>query len=151
MPRKGKGKVHWTDQMTTDLLACKREAICATGSDNPPLKADGKRMGYMDYMHKLWNEKGYGHLNLSKQNLSDQARSVERKQTQILSVVADTIDEERNNTLTNANLAVNEETNVVNSDAVDITNSDTVDNIVDELSDDILNSQQSGTRSKKRV
>ena len=37
-------------------------------------KANGWKIGYME---DLWEEKGYAKLNLTRQNLSDQARKLE--------------------------------------------------------------------------
>ena len=49
-----------------------------TESNNPPLKADGKSKGYMQFMEELWDEMGYAGLNISKQNLGKQAAYVEK-------------------------------------------------------------------------
>ena len=47
-------------------------------SNNPPLKADGKPKNYMQFMKELWDEMGYAGLNISKQNLRNQAAYVEK-------------------------------------------------------------------------
>ena len=46
-------------------------------SDNPPCFDNGRRKGYMRIMKELWEEKGYGYLNLSEQKLRDQAAKLE--------------------------------------------------------------------------
>ena len=91
MPRKNvREKIQWSEKMVSDLMLCKANAISTTKGENPPLKPNGRKFGYMEYMHKLWAEMGYGHLNLTAQNLSDQARRVECKQTEFLSSITDT-------------------------------------------------------------
>ena len=47
-------------------------------SNNPPLKADGKPKNYMQFMKELWDEMGYAGLNISNQNLRNQAAYVEK-------------------------------------------------------------------------
>ena len=65
MSRRNKDKIRWTDEMVRDLLNCKQDAISATKSETPPTKLDGKRMGYMQYMNKLWLERGYNYAPCS--------------------------------------------------------------------------------------
>ena len=81
--------------MRSDLLSCKKEAVALTKSSEPPRYPNGRKKGYMKLMHELWNEKGYGDLGLSEQNLCDRARDYECKQTEVLSSVSQTIDEDR--------------------------------------------------------
>ena len=97
MPRRNvaKNKVSWSDTMINDLLWCKKEAIRVTKGENPPRKENGRKMGYMEYLYNLWNEKGYGYLNLSRQNLSDEAAQAERRISSFTDSIAKTIAEDR--------------------------------------------------------
>lgn len=72
------GRLKWTSEMNRDLLKCKREAQMLVASDDPPRNTDGWKKVYMKVMQELWNGKGYAGLNLSCQNLRDQAAQVER-------------------------------------------------------------------------
>lgn len=72
------GRLKWTSEMNRDLLECKREAQVLVASDDPPRNTGGRKKGYMKVMQELWNGKGYASLNLSCQNLRDQAAHVER-------------------------------------------------------------------------
>jgi len=47
-------------------------------SDNLPLLENRRKMGYMRVMKDLWEEKGYGDLALTSQNLRDQAAGLEK-------------------------------------------------------------------------
>ena len=88
-------------------------------SSDPPRNPNGRKIGYMKLMLQLWNEKGYENLGLSAQNLSDRARDLECKQTEILSSVSQTVDEERiivDNTSLNTNTTFVDTTFTVKSD-----------------------------------
>ena len=54
--------INWT----LKALAIKQKA-----GDNPPCKPNGFKMGYMDIMKQLWDDKGYSQLGLTSQNLPD--------------------------------------------------------------------------------
>ena len=71
--------VVWTQDMLNDLKFCKQEAKTQKASNNPPRKADGKRMGYMDIKKKIWDKKGYSHHGLTSQNLADMLNQNKRK------------------------------------------------------------------------
>ena len=58
----------WTEQMNKDIMECKRQAKALTSSQNPPCNRNGRRKGYIEVMNELWDEKGYGHLELKSQN-----------------------------------------------------------------------------------
>ena len=81
--------------MINDVLTLKKEAISITKGENPPRKSNGRKMGYMEYLLKLWNEKGYEHLDLSAQNLIDVANQAERKARKLETCISHTINEER--------------------------------------------------------
>ena len=99
--RQTREKVAWTSKMTEDLLQCKKDAQEAVKGSNPPMKSNGKKMGYMQYMHKLWETKGYGHFGFDAQNLSDKANQVERKRKQTLDAISHTILQDVNNVNSN--------------------------------------------------
>ena len=62
--RSRKPKVKWTNQMSNDVLECKRRAQELVASDSAPLNRNGRKKGYIEVMKQLWEEKGYGHLAL---------------------------------------------------------------------------------------
>ena len=76
-PSRSKRRI-WTSQMNSDLLECKIKAKEITSSENPPREPSGRKKGYMKVMKELWDTKGYANLNLSSQNLRDQAASIEK-------------------------------------------------------------------------
>lgn len=39
--------------------------------ENAPCNRNGKKNGYIKVMDEIWNEKGYGNLALTSQNLED--------------------------------------------------------------------------------
>ena len=40
-------------------------------SNNPRYYTNGRKKGYIEVMKDLWEEKGYGYLELKSQNLRD--------------------------------------------------------------------------------
>ena len=64
--------------MNTKLLECKREAKDLVQSKDPPRKEDGKKQGYMAIMKQLWDNSEFADLNISTQNLRDQAARIEK-------------------------------------------------------------------------
>ena len=64
--------------MNKGIMECKRQAKALTSSQNPPCNRNGRRKGYIAVMKELWDEKGYGHLELKSQNLRDQASRLEK-------------------------------------------------------------------------
>ena len=62
------GRIKWSEAANSDILECKKEAQLLVNSENPPRFDNGRRKGYMRIMKGLWEEKGYGYLNLSEQN-----------------------------------------------------------------------------------
>ena len=72
------GRIRWNVRMNNDLLECKKRALERVKSDNPPRLNNGRKMGYMQVMKELWEEKGYGDFALTSQNLWDQAARLEK-------------------------------------------------------------------------
>ena len=72
------GRIKWTEAANSDILECKKQAQLLVNSENPPRFDNEGRKGYMRIMKGLWEEKGYGYLNLSEQNLRDQAANLEK-------------------------------------------------------------------------
>ena len=68
--------VRWTAIMLQDLQNCRSKALELRNGDNPPLKADGKKENYLDILQQLWNQKGYQHLNISRDNLRVRANQL---------------------------------------------------------------------------
>ena len=78
--------------MNTKPLECKREAKDFVQSKDPPRKADRKMNGYMAIMKQLWDNSEFADLNISTQNLRDQAARIEKS----LGSAGSTIREESN-------------------------------------------------------
>ena len=68
--------VRWTSTMLSDLQDCRSKAFELKNGANPPLDANGKKKKYVDILLELWNEKGYEHLRLSKDNLRVRANQL---------------------------------------------------------------------------
>ena len=71
-------RIKWNEAANSDILECKRQAQLLVNSENPPCFDNGRRKCYMRIMKGLWEQKGYGYLNLSEQNLRDQAAKLEK-------------------------------------------------------------------------
>ena len=65
--------------MTRDIVERKKKAKEMVSSNNPPYYTNGRKKGYIEVMKDLWEEKGYGYLELKSQNLRDQASKLEKK------------------------------------------------------------------------
>ena len=76
--RRGR-RLKWTEAMNIKLLECKRKAIELVQSNVPPRNSTGRMKGYMAVMKELWDESEFANdLNLSSQNLRDQAARIEK-------------------------------------------------------------------------
>ena len=73
-----KTRLKWAESMNTKLLECKRQAKVIVQSKDPPRKEDGKKQGYMAIMKQLWDNSEFADLNISTQNLRDQAARIEK-------------------------------------------------------------------------
>ena len=71
-------RVAWTEEMNRDVLECKERALEIISSDDPPLSQNGRKKGYIQVMKELWHEKGYENLDLTGQNLRDQAARLQK-------------------------------------------------------------------------
>ena len=76
--KQSKTRLKWTEAMNTKLLECKREAKDLVQSEDPPRKEDGKKQGYMAVLNQLWDNSEFADLNISTQNLRDQAARIEK-------------------------------------------------------------------------
>ena len=74
--KQSKTRLKWTEAMNTKFLECKREAKDFVQSKDPLRKADGKNQGYMAIMKQLWDNSEFADLNISTQNLRDQAARI---------------------------------------------------------------------------
>ena len=64
--------------MNSDILECKKKAKEMVPSKNPLYYTNGRKKGYIEVMKVLWEEKGYGYLELKSQNLRDRASRLEK-------------------------------------------------------------------------
>ena len=62
------GRIRWLEQMNSDLLECKRQALLLAKSENPPVKDNGRRNGYMELMKKLWDQMGHEVVGFTRAN-----------------------------------------------------------------------------------
>ena len=76
--RGNSGRIKWTEGMNNFLLDCKNKAKMLAESENPPRLENGRKKGYMRLMKELWDDSGYGELELTSQNLRDQAARLEK-------------------------------------------------------------------------
>ena len=76
-------------------------------SENPPLKSNGKKKGYMKIMLNLWEEFGYGHFGLTAKNLVDRISQEEKHKEAENIPISYTI----NLQLANVNITANETSN----------------------------------------
>ena len=88
--------VRWTAAMLMDLQSCRSKDLELINSDNPPLKADGKKMNYLDILQELWNNKGYTNLNIWKDNLRARANQLKSKVLTNAKLVREEILSQRN-------------------------------------------------------
>ena len=78
--------------MNRILLDCKKKALELVASSEPPRNSNSRKKGYMNIMKELWEQNSFASLNLSSQNLRDQAARIECS----MGNVSDTIQEEAN-------------------------------------------------------
>ena len=113
----------WTDSMISDLLWCKKEGIFITKGENPHRKANCRKIGYMEYMYTLWNQKNYGYLGLTPQNLRDEAVQAERKHESYQASLTNTMLDDRVNSNYTVNVnTVNDNISEVRSNIVIVCN-----------------------------
>ena len=67
-----------TSDMISELLECKKRAQELASSEGPAQNTNGRKKGYMKIMRELWDDSGYAGLNLTCQNLRDQAARMEK-------------------------------------------------------------------------
>ena len=60
------GWIRWSEQMNSDLLKCKRQVLLLAKSENPPVKDNGRREGYMELMKELWDQMGHEDMGFTK-------------------------------------------------------------------------------------
>ena len=71
-------RMKWTEDMNNFLLDCKSKAQALAKSNNPPRFENGRKKGYMRIMKELWDDSLFGHVDLTSQNLRDQAVRLEK-------------------------------------------------------------------------
>ena len=76
--KQSKIRLSWTEAMKTKLLECKREAKDSVQSKDPLRKADGRKLGYMAITKQLSDKTEFADLNISIQNLRDQAGRIKK-------------------------------------------------------------------------
>ena len=81
------GRIRWSEQMNSDLLECKQQALLLAKSENPPVKDNGRQKGYMELMKELWDQMGHEDMGFTKQNLRDQAARLEKSLGSVTSTI----------------------------------------------------------------
>ena len=89
------GRIRWSEQMNSDLLECKRQALLLAKSENPPVNDNGRRKGYMELMKELLDQTGHEDIGFTKQNLRDQAAQLEKSLGRIISTITNGIKAKR--------------------------------------------------------
>ena len=72
-------------------MECKRQALLLTKLENPPVKDNGRRNGYMELVKELWDQMGHEDLGFTKQNLRDQAARLEKSLGSVTRTITDGI------------------------------------------------------------
>ena len=78
MVRTRKDRIKWTEEMNNFLLERKKKALTISRSDQAPRKENGRRKGCMCIMKELWGNRKYANLQLTSQNLRDQASRLQK-------------------------------------------------------------------------
>ena len=89
------GRIRWLEQMNSDLLECKRQALLLAKSENPPVNDNGRRKGYMELMKELLDQTGHEDIGFTKQNLRDQAARLEKSLGSVISTITSGIKAKR--------------------------------------------------------
>ena len=71
-------RLKWSSGMISDLLECKKRAQELASSEEPVRNMNGRKKGYMKILKELWDDLGCAGLNLTCQNLRDQAARMEK-------------------------------------------------------------------------
>ena len=71
-------RLKWSSDMINDLLECKKRAQELASSEELARNTNSRKKGYMKILKELWDDLGYAGLNLTCQNLRDQAARMER-------------------------------------------------------------------------
>ena len=85
------GRLKWTTKMNSYLLKYIRRAKEMANSNDPPRYSDGQKRGYMSIMKELWDQSSYSGLNISAQNLRNQAAYVERSLGNVAEMIREDI------------------------------------------------------------
>lgn len=89
---RGNGRrIKWTEGMNNFLLDCKSKAKMLAESENPPRLENGRKKGYMRLMKELWDDSGYGELELTSQNLRDQAARLEKTMGDVRVAISESV------------------------------------------------------------
>ena len=73
-----KQRLKWTDEMNSTLLDCKRKAQQMVKSNAPEVIDGNRKKGYMGVMKELWDQQGYEHLAIPRNNLRNHAARLEK-------------------------------------------------------------------------
>ena len=72
-------RTKWTSRMCNDILTCREKAKALHSLDSCPRKANGMKVGIMDLCKMFWEEKGYGYLGKTAQNLRDKLGHIDKQ------------------------------------------------------------------------
>ena len=72
-------RTKWTSGMCNDILTCREKAKALHSLDSCPRKPNGMKVGIMDLCRMFWEEKGYGYLGKTAQNLRDKLGHINKQ------------------------------------------------------------------------
>ena len=72
-------RTKWTSGMCNDILTCREKAKALHSLDSCPRKPNGMKVGIMDLCKMFWEEKGYGYLGKTAQNLRDKLGHIDKQ------------------------------------------------------------------------
>ena len=84
-------RIKGTEGMNNFLLDCKSKAKMLAKSENSPRLENGRKKGYMRIMKELWDDSGFGNLELTSQNLRDQAARLEKTMGDVRVVISESV------------------------------------------------------------
>lgn len=79
------------------ILQCREKALKLSNSEDPPRYENGRKIGYMRLMKDSWGKLGMEHLELTSQNLRDQAAALDKSIGSVAGNIASRVGRGRRN------------------------------------------------------
>ena len=132
--KESREKIVWTREMNLYLLECRDKAKALSNGEDPPRKPSGRKMGYMELMHRMFLERFPGLNSLKPQNLRDQISQAEKCQQSTQDSLVEVFNSEINSLQHNLLQHI---PNIVLLDDNDISNSDDNDRLIDDAMNEL--------------